>query len=60
MTWDSIQQLIRIVAQMGGAALVSRGLITEEISTQLSGGVLALASVAWWIFWNKGRPDNNA
>ena len=57
MTWDSLQQLIRIVAQLGAGALVSRGFITEDIATQLTGGIMSLAMVAWWMFWNKDRPD---
>lgn len=57
MNWDSVQQLIRIVAQIGAGALVSRGVITEELSTQLTGGILSLATVAWWVFWQNGRSD---
>lgn len=55
MNWDSVQQLIRIIAQIGAGALVSRGLITEDIATQLTGGIMSLAMVAWWIFWNNKR-----
>lgn len=55
MKWDTIQQLIRILAQMGGAALVTNGMLTEDMATQLTGGVMALASVAWWIFWESKR-----
>lgn len=55
MNWDNVQQLIRIIAQIGAGALVSKGVITEDIATQLTGGILSLASVAWWIFWNNKR-----
>lgn len=55
MNWDNIQQLIRIVAQVGAGALVSKGVITEDIASQLIGGVMSLAMVGWWIFWNKDR-----
>lgn len=57
MNWDSVQQLIRIVIQLGAGALVSRGVITEDLSAQLIGGVMSLAAVGWWVFWQKHRPD---
>lgn len=57
MTWDSVQQLIRIIAQLGAGALVSRGVITEDLATQLTGGILSLATVGWWVFWQNQRKD---
>ena len=57
MTWDSVQQFIRIGMQMLAGGLVSKGYITEDIATQLVGGVISLAGVAWWLFWNKNRAE---
>ena len=57
MKWDSVQQLIRIVIQIAAGALVSRGFITEDLATQLTGGVMSLATVVWWMFWESGRPE---
>lgn len=57
MNWDNIQQLVRILAQLGAGVLISRGVITEDIASQLTGGIISLAGVAWWIFWNKSRAD---
>ena len=55
VTWDMIQQLVRILMQFVGGTLVAKGVITEEIAAQLSGAVLSLASVAWWLLWNRSR-----
>ena len=56
MTWDSIQQVLRIVLNALGGVMMSKGYLTEEMSTTLIGGVLSLGSVAWWFFWEKNRP----
>lgn len=55
VTWDMIQQLVRILMQFVGGALVSKGILTEEIAAQMSGAVLSLAGVAWWLLWNRKR-----
>lgn len=60
MTWDNVQQLIRIIMHIVAGALVQSGWISEDISVQLTGGVISLASVLWWVFWNKKRPETNA
>lgn len=56
MTWDTVQQLVRILMQFAGGLLVSRGLITEDMATQLVGAVVSLGGIAWWIFWNQQQP----
>ena len=60
MTWDNVQQLIRIVMHIVAGYLLNNGIVTEEVSTQLTAGVISLASVAWWFFWNKKRPESTA
>ena len=55
MNWDNIQQLVRILAQLGAGVLLQRGIITEDIATQLIGGAVSIASVAWWLLWNSKR-----
>lgn len=55
MDWNSIQQLVRILAQLGAGALVSNGVITEDLATGGIGAVVSLASIVWWIFWEKDR-----
>lgn len=55
MNWDSVQQVLRILMNAGGAYLVGKGVITEEMSTTLVGGLLSVGSVLWWIFWQSKR-----
>ena len=57
MNWDTAQQFIRLSLQFAGGALVARGVLTEEMAAQATGAILALASVAWWMFWNKKRVE---
>lgn len=53
MNWDTLQQFLRIVMQVASGVLISKGLLSEEMSVTLTGGVLSLANVAWWFFWNR-------
>jgi len=53
--WDTVQQLVRIVMQFLGGYLVSKGILTEEVAAQLSGAILSIAAVAWWLFWDKSK-----
>jgi len=55
MNWDTVQQFIRIIMQVLAGMLVSRGYITAEMGVTLSGAVLSLAGIAWWVFWDKKR-----
>ena len=55
MTWDSMQQVSRIVFNAIGGILVGKGYLTEDMSTTLIGALLSLGSVGWWFFWQRGR-----
>lgn len=55
MNWDTIQQFIRIVMQVLAGMLVSRGLITEEMAVTLTGAIVSLGGIAWWVFWQRGK-----
>jgi len=57
MTWDSVQQFIRIGMQMVAGMLVSQGYLTEDIAAQFAGGVVSLAGVIWWYYWNRMRVE---
>ena len=56
MTWDTVQQLVRIILQIGAGALVQRGWITEDMATTVIGSVLSIGGVIWWAVWQSGRP----
>jgi hypothetical protein len=53
MDWNTVQQLLRILLQFGSGVLISKGVLTEEMAVTLTGGVISVASVVWWIVWNK-------
>jgi hypothetical protein len=56
MTWDTVQQLLRIVMQFAAGILMQRGLITEEMTTTLVGAVVSLGGIIWWVAWERVRP----
>lgn len=56
MTWDTVQQLVRIVMQLVAGFLVQRGFITEDMSVTLVGAVVSLGGIAWWALWNNNQP----
>ncbi|AVH44023.1 hypothetical protein [Agrobacterium tumefaciens] len=53
MDWNTVQQLLRILLQFGSGVLISKGVLTEEMAVTLTGGLISVASVVWWIVWNK-------
>ena len=55
MNWDTIQQLVRIIMQVVAGMLVSKGVLTEEMGVTLTGAVVSLGSVAWWVIWQRHR-----
>lgn len=55
VTWDMVQQLVRILMQFVAGALVTNGTLTQEVATQLTGAVLSFAGVLWWVLWEKKR-----
>ena len=48
MTWDSIQQVLRILFNAIGGILVGKGYLTEDMSTTLIGALLSLGS-SWLV-----------
>jgi len=57
MTWDTVQQVLRIALNALGGILIGKGYLTEAMSTTLVGALLSLGSVAWWFFWDRKRTS---
>lgn len=57
MTWDSIQQLVRIVLQIAAGWLAGQGWITEDMETTLVGSAVSLAGILWWALWQRNRQS---
>jgi hypothetical protein len=56
MTWDTVQQLVRIIMQIAAGFLVQRGLLTEEMALTLVGSGVSILGVLWWMLWDRTRP----
>lgn len=50
MTWDTIAPFLRHALQFGSGLLVARGVLDSANAEILVGGVVSIASVAWWYF----------
>ena len=48
MTWDTLQQLVRIVAYSAGAYLLGEGVADGAQFQQAIGGVVSVAAFGWW------------
>lgn len=57
MTWDTVQQLVRILMQLVAGFLVQRGFITEDMAVTFVGAVVSLGGIAWWALWQRSRPE---
>jgi hypothetical protein len=52
MTWDTVQQFVRICLGWLAAFLVARGKLDPANAETLTGALLGVAQVGWWYFWN--------
>lgn len=56
MTWDSIQQVVRIVAYAAGGYLLGDGVAQSAQFQAAVGGVLSVGAFVWWFMWERNRP----
>lgn len=56
MTWDTVQQFVRILLQLAAGWLLSQGYLSEEMATTLVGSLLSVAGILWWAVWERNRP----
>jgi hypothetical protein len=57
MTWDTVQQFVRIMLGWLGAWMLSKGIGNAESIQTLTGGLLMVAQFGWWFIWNRRRPE---
>ena len=55
MQWDTVQQFVRMGLQAGAGALVTKGVLDASAAEALTGGLMSISSVVWWLVWNKKR-----
>lgn len=53
MSWDTIQQFIRILGGWLAAILVTKGIADESNAQVLIGGLTGIVQFGWWFFWNR-------
>lgn len=58
MSWDTVQQLVRILLQLAAGWLLNQGIITEDHVTTIVGAGVSLGGVIWWILWDRNRPPS--
>lgn len=60
MTWDTLQQFLRIVLQLVAGNLIAAGYLHADDAQAFIGGALSISGFAWWAIWERKRPDTNA
>lgn len=55
MKWDSIQQLVRIVAYAGGGYMFGDAVANGAEYQAAVGGALQVGAFAWWYAWERKR-----
>jgi hypothetical protein len=53
MSWENVQQIVRIVLYWASGHLVTSGQLDPTNAETLVGGILAIISVIWWWVWNR-------
>ena len=56
MTWDTIQQLIRIVMYSGGSYWFGSSVASGDLYQAAIGGVVGVGAFVWWYVWDHNRP----
>lgn len=54
MTWDNVQQLIRITAYMAGSYALGDAVAAEAEYQAAVGGLVNIAAFAWWLARQRG------
>jgi hypothetical protein len=57
MTWDSIQQVLRIALYSGGGYLFGDAIATGDLYQTAVSGALSVGAFVWWMVWNSGDSD---
>ena len=55
MTWDKIQQVLRIVIYSAGGYFLGDGVAQGEMFQAAVSGLMAVGAFAWWFFWDRTR-----
>ena len=56
MTWDSIQQIIRIIAYAVGGYFLGDAVTNGEMFQAAVSGVIAVGAFIWWLVYQRAKP----
>jgi hypothetical protein len=56
MTWDTVQQVLRIVLYTVGSYLFGSDVADGASFQGALGGVMAVGAFVWWWAWERTRP----
>jgi len=54
-SWETTQQIIRIVLQIIAGAMVSRGMMDQGLVTEFVGAGISIVSLIWWAVFDHRR-----
>lgn len=57
MTWDTIQQLIRIGAYAGGSMFFGKEIADGDLYQAAIGGVISVGAFVWWMMAQSKKPE---
>ncbi len=55
MTWDSIQQIVRILLYSAGSYLFGQAVADGALFQAALAGILPVGAFFWWLFWDRNR-----
>jgi hypothetical protein len=55
MNWETISQLIRILAYAIGGFVLGEGVTSGEAFQGAVGGLISVAAFVWWAVWERKR-----
>jgi hypothetical protein len=58
MTWDVMQQVVRIVLYIVSGVFTTLGLVVPDmVMTSIAGLVTGAGTIAWWTYWQYFRKE---
>lgn len=56
MTWDSLQQFVRIALYSAGGWVFGSAVADGALFQSALGGAMAIGAFLWWLIWERNRP----
>jgi hypothetical protein len=56
MSWDAIQQIIRIVAYAVGGYFLGDSVTSGETFGAAVGGLISIGAFVWWLVYQRTKP----